>query len=89
MKIAFAVYLVLLSGCGRPGEFNNDDPTMLEYAFKSNAGLECVFVKNGTRGGLSCNWEKFNKGHIAIKKKKVVKCKRVRHGYFGRVECSL
>lgn len=31
------------------------------HHFTTQKGLDCVFVKKGYGGGLSCNWEKYNK----------------------------
>lgn len=60
--VAIAVILVVLclTGCesptGAPGGWAGST-----RHFYTDKGVECVWVKSGYGGGLSCNWEKYNK----------------------------
>lgn len=59
MKLLFLIAILGLAACSPPrnnpsqgGEYNH---------FTTNEGLNCVSWKQGYAGGVSCNWEKFNK----------------------------
>ena len=66
-KILIVLSLVLLCGC------NGGDkakairkakvpvPYGYGYHFTTDKGLDCYYISGDREGGLSCNWEKFNK----------------------------
>lgn len=72
MKKLFAVLFIafLIQGCNIQGNQSGDAPNQDRRngikTFRTNAGVECIWKKedlglSGTAGGLSCNWEKWNK----------------------------
>lgn len=54
------VLSVLLIGCDNSPN-HHSDRGIAEHSFISNEGLECIYILNDYKGGVSCNWEKFNK----------------------------
>lgn len=58
-EIAIIVISALcVAGC----KDNTKKPTASKTVyFTEGSGLECAFVYTSSGGGLSCNWEKYNK----------------------------
>ena len=50
---------LFLVACG--GASHNTPSGGYEYHFTSSKGVECIFMLSGYGGGLSCNWQKYNK----------------------------
>lgn len=54
------VMISLITACGSVERDELKSPFTSTTHFTTR-GLDCVFVKASYGGGLSCNWEKYNK----------------------------
>lgn len=66
-KLIVVLFVVLLSGCQKESKKTaNEQVGRVDYQhFTTSRGLNCVammgYDMTARAGGLSCNWEKFNK----------------------------
>jgi len=64
-NILIVLSLVLLCGCldnkPLPRTDSYKQPRGNSYYFTTTKGLDCYYIDGGNDGGMSCNWEKFNK----------------------------
>lgn len=59
-RLMIGLLLALLTACGLP--VPKSDAEHLNHITTAN-GLECVVYHDGYRGGVSCNWDAYNKQH--------------------------
>ena len=65
-KLLIIFILLLISGCSTDIERNKakKEFTPIDnrvHSVTTPTGVDCVIYSFGYRGGISCNWEKYNK----------------------------
>lgn len=54
-----------LTACAAPketvGRVDTQSPTLIHVV--TDDGVECIVYAAGYKGGLSCNWDKYNEDH--------------------------
>ena len=58
MRVILIILVIAMVGCTE----NKDRIHVFE-----KDGLQCASVQISTGGGLSCNWEKYNQSHPAMR----------------------
>ena len=52
----------ILLGCGEVEQKDIDAHINRSLiSFTASSGVECIFIQTGQTGGISCNWDKYNK----------------------------
>lgn len=61
MKIMMVVVALVLASCQpTTSGYGDGEGTLIRHRKLQN-GLECVIMGSNYRGGISCNWDKWNK----------------------------
>lgn len=62
--VAAIIIILGVTACTSPNEARKETGGVM--TFTTVDGVDCVWLKRGYGGGLSCNWEKYNRENDII-----------------------